>query len=471
MSSFDDFSCYLHSFLSDNEAEALTKALSETEPVVSVRRNSRKTEGFAASFDAVPWCAKGVYLPERAPFTFDPLLHAGCYYVQDASSMVYEFIVTRLRASLGDSAVKYLDLCAAPGGKTTAALDALHNDDFVVANEINTARARILAENITKWGADNCYVSSVDSGKYASVGEFFEIIAVDAPCSGEGMMRKDDDAVAQWCESLIKDCASRQREIVDNAWQALMPGGYLIYSTCTFNRLENEEILNYILEEYGAESIDLKLELMPGVATGIDAKGYCYRFMPHRTKGEGLFVAVVRKPGNPEPIKLKSRSGKRQAVGIQLPKGMLQFLISPAGYEIKADADKVVATRKNHTPWIAHISNYINLWNTGMVLGTIKGRDLIPEHGLALSFAFNTESIPSVEVDYDTAINYLRGETFMLPADAPRGYVCICYKGMALGFMKNLGNRANSLMQKEWRIRSSHLPDSIPDIVIPKQIK
>ncbi|MDE6715609.1 MAG: RsmB/NOP family class I SAM-dependent RNA methyltransferase, partial [Muribaculaceae bacterium] len=262
MSSFDNFSQYLHSFLSANEAETLTKALAETEPVVSVRRNSRKTMGFASAFEPVPWCSKGAYLSERAPFTFDPLLHAGCYYVQDASSMIYEYIVSRLRSLSGEKPVKYLDLCAAPGGKTTAALDALQDDDFVVANEINTARARILSENITKWGAHNCYLSSTDSAKYAKIGEFFDIIVVDAPCSGEGMMRKDDDAVAQWSESLIKECAARQREIIDNAWQSLLPGGYLIYSTCTFNRLENEDILNYLIDEYEAESIDMHLESM-----------------------------------------------------------------------------------------------------------------------------------------------------------------------------------------------------------------
>ncbi|MDE6715463.1 MAG: rRNA cytosine-C5-methyltransferase, partial [Muribaculaceae bacterium] len=235
--------------------------------------------------------------------------------------------------------------------------------------------------------------------------------------------------------------------------------------------LENEEILNYIIEEYSAESIDLKLELMPGVSTGIEAQGFCYRFMPHRTKGEGLFVGVVRKPGVPQAVKLKSRSDKRRIGGIQLPKGLEQLLKSPSEYEIKADADKVTATRKAHIPWISHIANYVNLWNTGIVLGSVKGRDLIPEHGLALSFAFNTEALPAVEVDYNTAITYLRGETFILPADAPRGYVCVSYKGMPLGFMKNLGNRANTLMPKEWRIRSSHLPASVPDIVIPKSIK
>lgn len=465
--SFEKFSQYLFSFLSDNDARSLSLALSETKPVVSVRRNSRKTNDFAAGFSPVPWCSKGVYLEDRIPFTFDPLLHAGCYYVQDASSMVYERIIEFLRPKFDDLPIKYLDLCAAPGGKTTAALDALHDEDFVMANEINPSRAKILAENVAKWGAANCYISSVDSARISSMGEFFDIIAVDAPCSGEGMMRKDDDAVSQWSLSLVKECAKRQQEILDNAWFMLAAGGYIIYSTCTFNRLENEEILNYLLSKHGAESIDLQLESIGGISPGINADGFCYRFMPHQTKGEGLFVAVVRKQVGNQNIKLKSCQPKRGANKLPLPRNVETLLMYPHNYEIKCSEDKVTATPKSHLNIVSHVCNYINLWNTGVLLGSIKGRDLVPEHSLALSNAFNQDSMPGVDVNYSTAIAYLRGETFALPIDTPRGLVRICYEGITIGFMKNLGSRANTLMQKEWRIRSTHFLEPASQIVIP----
>lgn len=464
MSVFEEYKKYLGTFMSHAEAQTLVEALESTSPVVSVRRNSRKAQSFSnAGFEPVPWCDEGVYLSERVPFTFDPLLHAGCYYVQDASSMVYERIVKLLRGLFpADRPIKYLDLCAAPGGKTTAALDALADNDFVVANEINRSRAQILVENVAKWGSPNCYVTSDDSARFVKAGEFFDIIAVDAPCSGEGMMRKDDDAVNQWSISLVEECAQRQHTIVDNAWQALAPGGYLIYSTCTFNRFENEEIISYIIDRYGPESVNLGLAGISGIAPGIDTDAFCYRFMPHRTKGEGLFVGVLHKPEGIPATKSNNKSSK-PSKPMQLPP--IVNMLVPEDYKISGSGDTVVATIKEHLPWLSHLNNCVKFIAEGVRMGTVKGKDFIPFHAFAMNKALVRGVYEEVDVDYPTAISYLRSEGINLPAEQPRGIVLLCYRGCPIGFVKNLGNRANSLMQKEWRIRSSYIPDFAPDMI------
>ena len=222
-------------------------------PSVAVRDNVGKRFRYPGGDGDVPWCAAGHYLDNRPSFTLDPAFHQGMYYVQDASSM---FIAHVLRHLAGEGPLRYLDACAAPGGKTTAAIDALPHGSLVVANEYVPARAAVLRENVIKWGSPDVIVTRGDTAALVkAMPESFDIIAADVPCSGEGMMRKDADAVAQWSHRLVEECADRQREIVGNLWRALKPGGFMVYSTCTFNRHENEEIIGMLVEEYGAESV------------------------------------------------------------------------------------------------------------------------------------------------------------------------------------------------------------------------
>lgn len=443
-----------------DEAEALLDAL-QTEPSVAVRRNLRKVAATAAA-NHVPWCEWGQYLDMRPQFTFDPLLHAGCYYVQDASSM---FISHVIRQVAGSEPIAYLDLCAAPGGKTTAAIDSLPDGSLVVANEIDPRRVQILRENVLKWGYPHCVVTNSDARRLGKLRDAFDIVAADMPCSGEGMMRKDEEAVAQWTPALVEQCASRQREIADDIWQALKPGGVFIYSTCTFNRAENEDIVSYLVNTLGAEPVDIAVDPEWGIHPGIDTPYPCCRFMPHRTQGEGLFMAVVRKPGEPNAMKEPRKEKNRGKSADKKPVDCLSWLADSDGYAAVSDGDLLCAVAKGHQQLVTQVAKVARTLLTGIPVATQKGKDTVPHHALSQSAALSADAFPRADLDYDKAIAYLRGEAVAMPADCPRGYVLVCYRSHPLGFVKNLGNRANNLYPKEWRVRSSHIPDEPPLIV------
>ena len=463
-----DFRSQISALLPADEAAALLHAIESTPPSVSVRLNAAKCLSLPPAAARVPWCSRGFYLDERVPFTFDPLLHAGAYYVQDASSMLLQLIVQRLVTS----PVRYLDLCAAPGGKTTAALDALPVGSLMVTNEIMPDRARVLLENVVKWGSPACVVTSDSSERLGSLSGFFDVVAADVPCSGEGMFRKDEEAVAQWSPRLVEQCSERQREIIDNIWPALRPGGLLIYSTCTYNRSENEAMVEYVISCHGAESVPLSLPGEWNILPGIGTSAHCSRFMPHRTRGEGLFVAVLRKAGDaphsPAVAKkakpAKGKGASKPAVAV--PAEARQWLADSC-FSLTADAAGTVAAIPTaHEAEVALLRSTVRVLHAGVGIATLKGRDAVPAHSLALSTALSPEAFPRCEVDYATAIAYLRGESITLPT-APRGFVLITHRDLPIGFAKNLGTRANNLYPREWRIKSTHLP-ATPPAIIPR---
>ncbi len=445
--------------------DGLAEALATTDASVSVRANRLKSAVLPAGADMVPWCADGWYLPQREAFTFDPAMHQGLYYVQDASSMILSRIESQLTAG-ADRRLRYLDACAAPGGKTTAAIGALPEGSLVVANEYVPLRAAVLRENVIKWGSPDCVVSKGDTVRFAKLPGFFDIIAVDAPCSGEGMFRKEPDAVAQWSMGLVRECADRQREIIDNLWDALAPGGYFIYSTCTFNRIEDEEMAQYIIDTYAAESVDMQFPEKWGIAPGVNTPHHCYRFLPHMIKGEGLFVTVLRKPLGSDVPPLRSKKAK--CAPAKLPDAMAkaarQWLVNDGAFDFTLKNDTITAIPSAHKEEIALLESTLDVIHAGVPVGMVKGKDVIPQQPLALSTAFNREAFPSCEVDYATAIAYLRREAITLDG-APRGYIVLTYGGHPLGFAKNLGNRANNLYPQEWRILSTRLPEQIPAVL------
>lgn len=428
-----------------------------TDASVSVRFNRGKAAGTAvcrdvASSDAVLWCADGVYLSSRPAFTLDPALHQGLYYVQDASSMFISHVVSFLTA--GGAPVRYLDACAAPGGKTTAAVDALPPGSLVVANEYVAARAAVLRENLVKWGAP-CAVCQGDTARFAASGAVFDIIAADVPCSGEGMMRKDPKAVEQWSAALVEECASRQRRIVDNLWPALAPGGYFIYSTCTFNRAENEDVALYVAERYGAESVDIPVDPSWGIVPSLDKGVHAFRFIPGAVRGEGLFMTVLRKPADAEsipPVPDSQPRRKRRAAGgasgskpSAVPAAVKSWLTPDAGAVLSVMPDGSVA------------ASFPSLWPDFPFVPRIevaspKGRDLVPSHEMAMSRFLAPGAFPTHDVDRDTALEYLRCNAVALPAGAPRGIVLLTFSGRPLGFVKNIGPRANNLYPRSWRI-------------------
>ena len=310
----EKFKEMLRTLLGD-EAEDLILALDHS-PITSVRINRRKQVIIFPEEEKVPWCKSGFYLKERPEFILDPLLHAGAYYVQDASSMIYETVIEKIinlfieNSDKGEKVplLKVLDLCAAPGGKTTAMINALPEGCHITANEYSSKRISALKENLDKWGYPYVTITNKDTFFYASQGPEFDIVAVDAPCSGEGMMRKEEVARTQWTPELVEQCASLQKQILQNAVECLKPGGYLIYSTCTFNRYENEDNAEYIAHELKLEPIDLNLNKIYDIPGGIDSNLPVCRFMPHKTKGEGLFLAVFRKTGEWEPSRINFKT-------------------------------------------------------------------------------------------------------------------------------------------------------------------
>ena len=412
----EEFKSQMEALLAD-DADAFFEAM-KTPPSVSIKLNRRKTTDPAVTgYDSlipVKWCQSGYYLPERPKFTLNPLLHAGVFYVQDASSMIYETITEKVVPAALDtgSPLRVLDLCAAPGGKTTSLINALPDGSVVVANEYVGSRASALRENLIKWGYPDIIVTNSPTSAFARMGEVFDIIAVDAPCSGEGMMRKEEVAVTQWNPGLQKQCATLQKEILSDAFEALKPGGFLIYSTCTFNREENEENLRWLAEEKGLIPVNMEIPEEWGILKGIDTDYPCYRFMPHKTRGEGLFVAVLRKEGDYPRAKTLSDTTFRK--------------------EIK-EKTKVIAD--------------------GIPRTAIKGRDTVPTSESVLATDFDRNSLPSVDVDEDTALSYLRHEALRLDSNIGKGFAVINYKGFPLGLVKNIGNRANNLYPSQWRIK------------------
>ena len=452
----EEFVEMLRQTLSD-EAEALCRAIGETEPSVSVRVNESKGALVPAGAVRVPWCEAGFYLDERPSFTFDPMLHAGLYYVQDASSMFIHQVIKQLI----NKPVRYLDLCAAPGGKTTAALQALPTGSLVIANEIVPNRARALADNVTRWGSPHAVVTCNAPAQLGRLAHLFDVVATDVPCSGEGMMRKDDEAVAQWSAALVEQCAARQQSIVSDVWPALRPGGLFIYSTCTYNRRENEDMVQWLIDRLGAEPVTVPVHDEWSIHPAIDAHFPAYRFMPHRTPGEGLFMSVLRKPDERMATSL-SRKVKTGREGI-VPAAVKSWLSDDVPMVLSEQAGTVVAVPRAHEGAVATLRQDVNVIHAGVALATVKGKSCVPHHALALSMALRPGAFAAAEVDYRTAMAYLRGEA--ITVDAPRGPVLVTRRGAALGWVNNLGNRANNLYPKGLRVLSSHIPDAEPEIL------
>ena len=278
----------LRESLGPERAGRILAALQQ-EPEVSVRVNPFKLtltamrEHFGAlAGDPVPWAPdEAFYLRERPSFTLDPLFHAGAYYVQEASSMYAGVLFERALEGLGRrTGLRVLDLCAAPGGKTTQLLSHLDETSLLVANEVVPARATVLAENVARWGCSNVAVSQSDPSAFGALRGWFDVVVTDVPCSGEGMFRKDERAVAEWSLDAVRLCAARQRRIVGDVWPALAPGGWLIYSTCTFNRQEDEDNVDWICRELGGTCLEMR------------------HFYPGEDRGEGFFAALIHKLGD-----------------------------------------------------------------------------------------------------------------------------------------------------------------------------
>jgi 16S rRNA C967 or C1407 C5-methylase (RsmB/RsmF family)/NOL1/NOP2/fmu family ribosome biogenesis protein len=406
--------------------EEFKEALS-AEPCVSVRINQHKHADLKGQ--PVPWCSAGLYLPERPVFTLDPNFHAGAYYVQEASSM---FLEQAVRASVDLSQpLRVLDLCAAPGGKSTHLLSLINDRSLLISNEVIRSRASILSENIQKWGKANVIVTNNDPKDFSDLNGYFDLVVVDAPCSGEGLFRKDEAAMSEWSEENANLCALRQRRILSDVWPSIKENGVLIYCTCTYNEAENEENVKWLSQQKDLEFIDIPA--VPGVERTLG-----YRFMPHKIKGEGFFISAIRKISNEIPARVKTLKAKASKINPGWLNGDFQY------YELN---DLLVATTTDEIP-------ALNIVTRGIAVATIMRNKLVPEHSLALSNDLNKNAFPFMDLDKSEALKYLSKET-IAASNEERGFALARYKNNNLGFVNRLGNRLNNLYPANWRIRMS----------------
>ena len=447
-----EFINILTEILEADERDRLLNAL-QTEPQVSIRFNplipdaeSLALQSLECSADGrVPWAGNAVYLDHRPQFTLDPLIHMGCYYVQEASSMFLEQAVRKCVSG----PVKALDLCAAPGGKSTLLASLLPEGSLLVSNEIQRSRAQILAENMTKWGRTGVMVTCNTPKQIGQSNLMFDLIAVDAPCSGEGMFRKDEGAVTDWSLQNVEMCAERQRQIIEDIWPALKPGGYLIYSTCTFNRHEDEDNVQWIIEQFGAEAIKIDTNPEWNIKASLTQDNLpVYHFMQHLTRGEGFFLCLLRKPDGA----FRELPQKPFKADPSVPAECRKWLND--GYEYYVKGDSIYALPAPLASDMNQVSKELYSLIPGIEVAVRKGHDWVPAHALAMSDALNTEAFNKVDITRKQALEYLHCDALRLE-DAPRGIVLLTYKGIPLGFAKNLGNRANNMYPQEWRIRIS----------------
>lgn len=346
--------------------------------------------------------------------------------------------------------VRALDLCAAPGGKSTLLAGLLPEGSLLISNEIQRSRAQILAENMVKWGRPGVMVTCNTPKQIGESSLMFDLIAVDAPCSGEGMFRKDEGAVRDWSISNVEMCAARQREIIEDIWPALKAGGYLIYSTCTFNRQEDEDNVRWVMERFGAEAIDLAPDPEWNILGSLtDDNMPVYHFMQHRTRGEGFFICLLRKPEGAQ-VALKGRPFK--ADSSKIPAECRKWLVDGFEFYIKNESIYALPSYLKDDMW--QVGQVLYALVPGIEVAVMKGRDWVPAHGLAMSTALNRDAFSQVEVTRQQALAYLHCDAIRLE-DAPRGIVLLTYKNIPLGFAKNIGNRANNMYPQEWRIRNS----------------
>ena len=456
----DEFTSRMKDMLGESEYDQFDKAITSTSPT-SIRVNPLKPSMDIPHGQIVPWCKTGRYLEQRPSFTFDPLFHAGSYYVQEASSMFVNHIISTLISEPSTD----LDLCAAPGGKSTLAISALPQGSVLIANEIVRQRANILAENITKWGNPNTIVTNNCASDFQPLGPIFDLIICDAPCSGEGMFRKDPQSIDEWSTANVAMCQERQREILSDIWQCLKPGGLLIYSTCTYNTLENEENAVWAAEQLGAEliSIDIPSEWNISNNKLSNSNFNVYRFFPHKTQGEGFFACIMRKNSDAEIPPTRTSTNKEHKKGpdnpkgkeLPMPKDIKQWLSHPEQYTFKSSPTSHTAFPTQHFHLLEQALAHLKVIHYGITIANIKGKAIIPAHSLAMSASLNAEMFPSTELTEQQAIAYLRTEPITLSPSTPTGYVLLKYKGLPLGFAKNIGNRANNLYPSEWRIRKS----------------
>ncbi len=430
------------------EEDLFFKVHEEGEKITSVRINPFKPSSVFEDEEQVPWSRYGRYLKSRPSFIADPLFHAGCYYVQEASSMFIEHIL-REACELNEE-IRVLDLCAAPGGKSTLIASLLNQNSLLVSNEIIKTRVPVLADNMTKWGITNSIVTNNDPRDFQRLGGYFDVMVVDAPCSGSGMWRKDPETMNEWSEANVELCSQRQQRILADAYPALKEGGLLIYSTCSYSEEENEEIADWLCDTFALTPVKIPVEPGWQIAETESEKHHCpgYRFYPHKVKGEGFFVSCFRKNESELPAatnRNKLARADKNDIGI-----LKKWLREDVALSVVPVKDGYAAICSAHEADLALLQSKLYLKKSGVSLGKIMGKELVPDHQLALSLVVGRKP-DRIELNYEQAISYLRRDEVKIDS-AVRGWSLMCYEGWRLGWAKILPNRVNNYYPKELRI-------------------
>jgi 16S rRNA C967 or C1407 C5-methylase (RsmB/RsmF family)/NOL1/NOP2/fmu family ribosome biogenesis protein len=433
------------------DAENFIKAHQNSDSPTSIRLNPFKISSIKSN-NKMLWCSEGYYLDSRPSFTFDPLFHAGCYYVQEASSMFIDHILQYINKDNDDN-IKVLDLCAAPGGKSTLINSALKRNDLLIANEIIKTRVPVLTDNLTRWGTSNTIVTNNDPKDFGRLKGFFDIILVDAPCSGSGMFRKDPAAMGEWSEANVNLCHQRQERILADVYPALKEDGYFIYSTCSYSIEENENVLDWLCTEFELESIRIPIEtdwsIVESQSTQKQAWGY--RFYPDKVQGEGLFAACLQKKESSGEVS-NTKYKDHQKANFKEMDQVKPYINEPDNYYYFKINDDWLTIDREHRHSLGILQQYFYIKKSGVRIGKMAGKDLIPDHELALSLAINKDKFLQTELNRQQAIQYLQRENITDFDRTDKGWSLMTFEGHALGWAKLLPNRINNYYPKEIRI-------------------
>ncbi len=418
--------------------------------ITSIRLNPlKKYELFNSGnkLSAIPWTDYGYYLESRPSFTFDPLFHAGCYYVQEASSM---FLEQALKQKVDLSKpIKVLDLCASPGGKSTHIQSLISKDSLLVSNDVIRSRANVLKDNITKWGCENVVVTNNDPKDFAKLENYFDVIVVDAPCSGSGLFRRDPTAIEEWSENNVQLCSQRQQRILADVWPALKKDGILIYSTCSYSKEEDEDIMDWISSQLSVANCQLSIQNDWNITEAISTSGnYGYRFWPDKTKGEGFFLSCFQKTEGENDDIFRYKKKPEEAKKDELE--MIEEWVEKEGFNFIKYKNTVYAWPESLIKDFSMLLEQLHVIYSGVLAGDLMRNKMVPDHALAMS-KIMVDAIIRTKVDFENAIKYLQRKDLNIET-SHKGWQLITYENHPLGWINSLPNRINNYYPKELRI-------------------
>ncbi len=446
----EEFIAQMESLLGKSELVAFLESL-RTQAPVSIRLHPLKNSAFASVEDKVAWCPLGRYLNERPVFTLDPDYHSGAYYVQEAASMCIWQAMEQMIQNTDD--VKILDLCAAPGGKSSLIAAYLKGQGLLVSNEVIKSRSQILRQNIVREGWSNIIATCNDPADFKVLGSYFDVVFVDAPCSGEGMFRKDKNAIGHWSIDAVQQCTMRQKRILSDIFPVVKPGGYIVYSTCTFNEEENIRQVSWMTKAHALKSIPMDISHFSGIIPMYLDECIGYQFLPHRTRSEGFFISILQK-GNEE----------QSSSNIKPKKTIMRATKEEQSYFKSWNINKLNGIYKNHLSklmffpekYVADAEKMLSshyVIHCGLEIGAIKGIDLVPSHELA--YFPETKNFFNVwQVSKGEALKFLKKDISDTSNLTP-GWQLVCYGGNGIGWIKNIGTRLNNYLPQEYAIRMS----------------